>query len=266
MSDSPEEVAATAPPPAEQTEAAAEVEQKMQDVTVDENASAEAASEATAEAPAAEDAAPAEAEAAEDAAPAEAEDNSTAAANPEFSNLHPLQRSWTMWYDNPGGRSNPKNWFENIKRIITFNTVEEFWCTFNNIMPPSKLQNGSNYHLFTENINPMWEDENNRHGGKWVIIFPKGRRDTVDEYWLYILLALIGESFEDTDEICGAVASLRKNQSKIAIWTRNANDENAVRRIGQTIRQVLQLDDKWRIGYLVHEDSMKEKAVNRYEM
>lgn len=199
----------------------------------------------------------------EEAASAEAE---SADPSPEFSSLHPLQRAWTMWYDNPGGRSNPKNWFENIKRIITFSTVEEFWCTFNNIMPPSRLQNGSNYHLFTDSINPMWEDENNRHGGKWVVVFPKGRREVIDEYWLHILLALIGENFEDIDEICGAVASLRKSQSKIAIWTRHANDEGAVRRIGQTIRQVLQLDDKTRIGYLVHEDSMKEKAVNRYEM
>lgn len=217
---------------------------------------------ASAEAPASEANAPSEeAPAASDAAPAEG-----ATQDPEFSNLHPLQRAWTMWYDNPGGRSNPKNWFENIKRIITFGTIEEFWCTFNNIMPPSRLQNGSNYHLFTDHINPMWEDENNRHGGKWVVVFPKGRRDVVDEYWLHILLALIGEAFEDTDEICGAVASLRKSQSKIAIWTRNANNEDAVRRVGQTIRQVLQLEEKCRIGYLVHEDSMKEKAVNRYEM
>eukprot|EP00656_Telonema_subtile_P058227 TRINITY_DN9802_c0_g1_i3.p1 TRINITY_DN9802_c0_g1~~TRINITY_DN9802_c0_g1_i3.p1 ORF type:complete len:220 (-),score=45.55 TRINITY_DN9802_c0_g1_i3:61-720(-) len=160
--------------------------------------------------------------------PAVAEEGDAPAAGEEpaaeFSSLHQLQRAWTMWYDNPGGRSNPKNWFENIKRIITFSTVEEFWCTFNNIMPPSRLQNGSNYHLFTDSINPMWEDENNRHGGKWVVVFPKGRREVIDEYWLHILLALIGESFEDTDEICGAVASLRKSQSKIAVWTRHADD------------------------------------------
>merc|ERR1712010_81704 len=260
MSDSPEEVASVdpaAPPPAEDQEVAV-VTQKMEEAAVEDTPVAEGADagEPAAEAPAT----GCDAEAS--GAPAE----NTTQAYPEFNSLHPLQRAWTMWYDNPGGRSNPKNWFENIKRIITFSTVEEFWCTFSNIVTPSRLQNGSNYHLFTDSINPMWEDENNRHGGKWVVIFPKGRREMVDEYWLHILLALIGESFEDTDEICGAVASLRKSQSKIAIWTRNASNADAVRRIGQTIRQVLQLEEKWRIGYLVHEDSMKEKAVNRYEM
>ena len=34
----------------------------------------------------------------------------------------------------------------------------------------------------------------------------QGRREVVDEYWLHILLALIGEAFEDTDEVTSCSA------------------------------------------------------------
>ena len=108
----------------------------------------------------------------------------------------------------------------------------------------------------------MWEDEANRRGGKWIVVFPKGRKDSLDEYWLYLLLAMIGESFHDVDEVCGAVVSVRKNQSKLALWTRDSSPgaQESVMKIGVTLRQVLGLDDKWKIGYRAHEDGMKKES------
>ncbi len=41
------------------------------------------------------------------------------------------------------------------------------------------------------------------------------------------LLAMIGEQFEESDEICGAVVSVRRAQDKIAIWTKTASNEVA---------------------------------------
>jgi hypothetical protein len=40
------------------------------------------------------------------------------------------------------------------------------------------------------------------------------------------LLAMIGEQFDEGDEICGAVVSVRR-QDKIAIWTKTASNEAA---------------------------------------
>lgn len=176
----------------------------------------------------------------------------------DFSIKHMLQRTWTMWYDNPGGRS---AWtMDRFKKISEVGTVEDFWRMYNNIMPPSGLCNGSNYHLFKDDIQPMWEDAHNIKGGKWIVVFPKGRKDLLDEYWLYLLLGMIGESFHDVDEVCGAVVSVRKNQSKISLWTKTANRDHqeTVMKIGITLRQVLQLEDKWKINYTAHEDGMKK--------
>jgi translation initiation factor 4E len=38
---------------------------------------------------------------------------------------------------------------------------------------------------------------------------------------------MIGEQFEESDEICGAVVSVRRAQDKIAIWTKTASNEAA---------------------------------------
>lgn len=40
-------------------------------------------------------------------------------------------------------------------------------------------------------------------------------------------MALIGEQFEDSDDICGVVASVRARQDKVALWTKTASNEAA---------------------------------------
>ena len=41
-------------------------------------------------------------------------------------------------------------------------------------------------------------------------------------------MALIGEQFDEADEICGVVASVRpKRQDKLALWTKTATNEAA---------------------------------------
>ncbi len=45
-------------------------------------------------------------------------------------------------------------------------------------------------------------------------------------FWLK-LLGMIGEQFDEGDEICGAVVSVRAKQDKISIWTKTASNEAA---------------------------------------
>lgn len=41
------------------------------------------------------------------------------------------------------------------------------------------------------------------------------------------LLAMIGEQFDESEEICGVVVSVRRAHEKIAIWTKTASNESA---------------------------------------
>lgn len=170
-----------------------------------------------------------------------------------FNVKHPLFSAWTLWFDSPStkGRNLPQTpisafpqtplpqtpgaaaaqgWMEDIKRVINFDSVEEFWGLYNNIIPPSQLPQKANYYLFKEGIIPAWEDEANKFGGKWSIQLPKDKnRHNVDKMWLFTMLAAIGETFDPSPSnnaneslITGVIVSTRPQFYRLSIWTRLA--------------------------------------------
>jgi len=188
---------------------------------------------------------------------AQAEGIRTVFSDPKNFNVkHPLYSPWTLWFDSPStkGRNLPQTpvtaipqtphtpgviaaqgWMEDIKRVISFDSVEEFWGLYNNIVPPSSLPQKANYYLFKEGIIPAWEDEANKNGGKWSIQLPKDKnRGNIDKMWLYTMLAAIGETFDpspptadDGDPlsqslITGVIVSTRPQFYRVSIWTRLA--------------------------------------------
>lgn len=126
---------------------------------------------------------------------------------------HPLQNSWTLWYyDQEKG----KTWEQCQHQITTFDTVEDFWSLYNHIKQPTEIKSGNDYSLFKNNIRPMWEDEQNKNGGRWVISLQKFyRHNDLDKLWLEVILCLIGEAFDFSEDICGAVVNVRMNRHKI---------------------------------------------------
>lgn len=53
--------------------------------------------------------------------------SSSTVVNPEFTIKHPLQNSWSWWYDYPGKKTNQNTWANHLKVIYTFSSVEDFW-------------------------------------------------------------------------------------------------------------------------------------------
>ncbi|PON54612.1 Translation Initiation factor eIF- 4e [Parasponia andersonii] len=176
---------------------------------------------------------------------------------------HPLEHSWTFWFDNPSAKSKQVAWGSSIRPIYTFTTVEEFWSIYNNIRPPSNLADKADFHCFKFKIEPKWEDPVCANGGKWTMSFLKVKADT---FWLYTLLAMIGEQFDHGDEICGAVVSVRGKQAKIAVWTKNATNEVAQLSIGKQWKEFLDYNET--IGFIFHDDAKKldRAAKNRYSV
>jgi translation initiation factor 4E len=60
------------------------------------------------------------------------------------------------------------------------------------------MELNSNLYLFRTGIKPMWEDENNIHGGEWTLHIPSGFKE-IDSLWVSIVLGVIGESTESED-------------------------------------------------------------------
>lgn len=128
-----------------------------------------------------------------------------------------------------------------------FNSVETFCRYFNWLKPPSKLERNSNYHLFKSGIKPMWEDEANSNGGKWVLTM-KNNPALLDRCWSWLAMALVGEEIEDGDEICGAVVSLRSKVDRIQLWIRIKDDVEKVNSIGKKLVKTLDVSETDGIG------------------
>ncbi|GAA5802866.1 hypothetical protein HPULCUR_008341 [Helicostylum pulchrum] len=180
----------------------------------------------------------------------------------DYSVKHPLQNTWTLWFDNPGKKASAQSWADNLKEIISVDTVEDFWSTFNNIAKVNHLGPSSNYHLFKQGIRPEWEDESNAEGGKFGIQFPKNKAgEAINDYWMYLLLAVIGEQLATDEEICGAVISVRKSFYRIALWVKTSDDEEKIEKISQELRQVLNLAEDIPIEFTAHGESPAKVAA-----
>lgn len=96
--------------------------------------------------------------------------------------------------------------------------MESFWTVYSHLKRPSLLPVVSDYHIFKKGIRPVWEDEANKRGGKWIIRLKKG---VADRYWEDLLLAIVGDQFAEAgDEVCGTVLSVRSGEDVLSIWTR----------------------------------------------
>jgi len=79
-------------------------------------------------------------------------------------NPHPLENSWTFWFDNPSAKSKQVAWGSSIRPIYTFATVEEFWRSSFDLfpspfVPPISLLLGLNLiasFLILANANPCF--------------------------------------------------------------------------------------------------------------
>ena len=63
-----------------------------------------------------------------------------------------------------------QNCKQNIKQMGTFDPVEQSWGVYSHhVLLPWNLTGHSGFLLFKEGVKPVWEDDANKNGGKWVI-------------------------------------------------------------------------------------------------
>lgn len=154
----------------------------------------------------------------------------------------PLENSWSFWFYK---NDKSKNWQENVKFITTVDYVEDFWSVYNHLQQVSKLNHGCDYMFFKKDIPPMWEDDQNRDGGRWQLsIDKKNRNNTIDSYWLNAVLALIGDQFMDEGQyVNGVYINIRAKGDKLSLWTKSAKNSEVQMKIGRKFREILDLKE-----------------------
>ncbi|KAL9103467.1 MAG: hypothetical protein Q9163_001495 [Psora crenata] len=192
-----------------------------------------------------------------------------------FNAKHPLMHEWTLWFTKPpSGKARLLH-----SEVVTFDSVEEFWGIYNNITPTSELALKSDYHLFKKGVRPEWEDPQNKHGGKWAYQFKEKRTAPIDELWLHVMLAAIGETLEkdETDgEVMGVVVNVRKGFYRIGLWTKTVGkavpgggdgdvaggkgrspekSKEILKEVGRRFKDVLKLKDSEVLEFSGHTES-----------
>nr|CAG4641970.1 EOG090X0BMA [Eurycercus lamellatus] len=158
---------------------------------------------------------------------------------------HPLQFTYCLWFSRraPGKHAAPQSFDQNLKMVGRFASVEQFWSYYCHLVRPCELTGHSDFHLFKDGIKPMWEDDANRWGGKWIVRLRKG---LASRCWENLILAMLGEQFmEDI----------------ISVWNRLASDQATTNRIRDTLRRVLNLPPNTILEYKNHTDSLKYGMV-----
>lgn len=115
----------------------------------------------------------------------------------------------------------------------------------------------------------------NIQGGKWILRLKKG---VADRIWEDIVLAIIGDQFNDCEnangdedkgkqegtesQICGCTLSVRQNEDILSVWTRET-DPKINAKIKETIRRVLNLPQNTVMEYKSNNESMQDRSSFR---
>ena len=139
--------------------------------------------------------------------------------------------------------------------------VEDFWRLYVHLRRPvDDRPTVCDYHVFREGIKPMWEDEANVNGGKWIVRLKKG---LAARYWEEVLLAVLGGQFGVGDEICGCVLSVRYQEDILSVWNRSADSRRVCMQIRDTMRKLMDLPLEATMEYKKHTDSMRDNSSYR---
>ena len=103
---------------------------------------------------------------------------------------------------------------DSYQKIYNINNISSFWKVFNNHYD---LLDGM-YFFMKDNINPIYEDNNNINGGYWSI-----KINTKDAFntWLYLCMDLISGNLDTKNIVNGLSICNKRKFFIIKIWIKN---------------------------------------------
>ena len=170
-----------------------------------------------------------------------------------------LQNKFVFWY-HIINTSYDQDYTAQIKKLAQFETLEDFWAIFQYLKKPDDCKQPIEFQLFKEGIAPMWEDENNKNGGRIAL---KLRKEFSNLVWEELVFAFIGGYFakEIKDEINGLVINCKKDFNTLQIWTKSFNEE-VTSGIEKNIREILSIPKE--VVLDIKPFNMPNKEYNNY--
>jgi len=153
-----------------------------------------------------------------------------------------LPKEWCLWYHHDKDKNNWK--IDGFKNIYSVKTIGDFWQLYNNWDKLGGV-NQRHYFLMQKNINPIWEDPQNKNGGCWSY---KINENQAGELWEDLSVYLVTEILsQKPNDLTGISICLKKNNSVLKIWNKNSGD-NSLSLLNENILKKWGMD----IIYIAH--------------
>jgi translation initiation factor 4E len=81
------------------------------------------------------------------------------------------------------------------------------------------------------------------------------RAGLLEQYWLEILIFLIGEQAgTHAHQVTGAVVNLRAKGDKLAVWLADSGAPDSVIRVGRMVKERLGVEEGKQINFTIHKE------------
>lgn len=173
-----------------------------------------------------------------------------------------METAWTFWYDRKtSDRKESDQHMDGLRQLGSFSTIEGFFRHYTHLLRPSELPRDHNCYMFRKHYKPMWEEF--PEGGCWIIrIKRKASQNYINRMWESLLVACIGEAFEMPD-VVGCVLSTRLKDDVLSVWNLTNRNTPARFRIGEKLKEVLDLSVTTLIQYKDHMQSLLDYSTYR---
>ena len=131
-----------------------------------------------------------------------------------------FQNKWKIWY-----HDSKEDWTINgYQQLYNINNIQEYWKLYNNWEKLNGI-NSKHFFIMKNDITPIWEDPDNKHGGCWSF---KVNENMAQDLWNDLSLQLVTENLSSKeDDIIGLSACLKKNNfSVIKVWNKSSQNNN----------------------------------------
>lgn len=131
------------------------------------------------------------------------------------SEIHRLNDTWELWFYDMAKMKDAKWSAGGNEKIMSFNTVEDFWILYNNL---TDLTNGM-YYLMRAGYPPIWDDPANANGGGWTFKIDKRN---LSGFWKDLSCYCVGESLcAQSENVVGLSISPKVRNVTVRVWTKN---------------------------------------------
>ena len=155
----------------------------------------------------------------------------------------PFQYFWSVWHSKSGGHEE----YQLTNLVDNMADIGAFYRMFNNV-PWNQVRQKDSIHIFRSGVKPLWEDEENQKGGRWLIRVRPENGQAI-KAWEEICLLCCGGELQATiaqglqhpgcqlcnadgcserDHILGMSFSPRLYFTHISIWTKQGDNLRSI--------------------------------------